>query len=151
MKAFKSIDDVLEFAIQAEQESVDFYTYLAGQSVNEPMKRVFVDFAMEEMKHKVRLTDIKINHAITLPASRVNDLKIADYIVDITPSPNMSYQDALILAMKKEKSAFRLYLLLSEETTDPLMKNLFLSLAQEEARHKLRFEMEYDEFILREN
>jgi len=28
---------------------------------------------------------------------------------------------------------------------------LFLGLAQEESRHKLRFELEYDEYVLREN
>jgi rubrerythrin len=151
MKAFKTIDDILDFAIEAEQESVDFYTYLAGQAANEPMKRVFIDFAMEEMKHKARLNDIRASNTYSLPVEKIRDLKIAEYIVDISPSPGMSYQDALILAMKKEKSAFRLYLLLSEETADPVMKNLFLSLAQEESKHKLRFELEYDEFILREN
>jgi rubrerythrin len=63
----------------------------------------------------------------------------------------MTYEEALILAMKKEKNAFRLYMMLSGETTDPSMKALFLSLAQEESKHKLRFEVEYDEYILREN
>ena len=31
------------------------------------------------------------------------------------------------------------------------MRELFLSLAQEEAKHKLRFEIEYDDMILTEN
>jgi len=31
------------------------------------------------------------------------------------------------------------------------LKNIFLSLAQEEAKHKLRFEIEYDDYILKEN
>ena len=73
------------------------------------------------------------------------------YVVDVKPAADLTYPDALILAMKKEKDAFRLYLLLSEETNDPAMKTLFLSLAQEESRHKLRFELEYDDFILKEN
>ena len=34
---------------------------------------------------------------------------------------------------------------------DPEMTNLFLGLAREEARHKLRFEVEYDEAILQGN
>jgi hypothetical protein len=37
------------------------------------------------------------------------------------------------------------------ELMDPLMKGLFHTLALEESRHKLRFELEYDEYILREN
>jgi hypothetical protein len=31
------------------------------------------------------------------------------------------------------------------------MKGLFFTLALEESRHKLRFELEYDEYILKEN
>ena len=63
----------------------------------------------------------------------------------------MTYQDALILAMNKEKSAFRLYLNLSERAPNQETKDLFMSLAQEESKHKLRFEIEYDDFIYREN
>ena len=151
MKEFKSIDDILEFAINAEQEAVDFYTNLSGRSKNEQMKKVFVDFAGEEMKHKAKLVEVKENRSFKMPEGKIRDLMISDYVIDVKPSPDMTYPDALVLAMKKEKNAFRLYLLLSEESPDPVMKNLFLSLAQEESRHKLRFELEYDDFILKEN
>ena len=151
MKEFNSIDEILDFAINAEQEAVDFYTNLSGRSKNEQMKKVFVDFAGEEMKHKAKLLEVKEKGSFRMPEGKVRDLKISDYVVDVKPTPDMTYPDALVLAMKKEKDAFRLYLLLSEESSDPPMKNLFLSLAQEESRHKLRFELEYDDFILKEN
>ena len=63
----------------------------------------------------------------------------------------MSYSDALVLAMNREKAAFKLYTRLAERAPGPELKNLFSHLAQEESKHKLRFEMEYDEFVLREN
>ena len=72
-------------------------------------------------------------------------------MVSVKPSADMTYREALVLAMKKEKAAFKLYLELSKRATTEDMKNIFLSLAQEESKHKLRFEIEYDEFILREN
>lgn len=151
MKVFNSIDEILDFAIKAEQESVDFYMDLASRSKNDPMKKVFTEFAGEEIKHKSRLMGIKEEKTLTLAVDKVMDMKIADYLVDVTPKPDMTYSDALVLAMKKEKAAFRLYSFLSEETTDPIMKRLFLTLAMEESRHKLRFELEYDEYILKEN
>ncbi len=151
MKNFQSTDDILDFAITAEQEAVDFYTSLSERSKNAQMKEVFRDFAEEEMKHKLRLLNIRETKSFDLPAERIRDLKIADYLVDVAPSADMQYADALILAMKKEKNAFRLYLMLSEETIDPIMKNIFLGLAQEESKHKLRFELEYDDYILKEN
>jgi rubrerythrin len=151
MKEFKSVDDILDFAIRAEQEAVDFYSDLASRSKNNQMKKVFREFAGEEMKHKSRLLGIREEKTLVLSGETVRDMKIADYLVDVKPTPDMTYSDALILAMKKEKNAFRLYSFLSEETTDPLLKGLFLTLALEESRHKLRFELEYDEFVLREN
>ena len=151
MKVFNSIDEILDFAIMAEQESVDFYLDLAARSKNEQIKKVFQEFAGEEIKHKSRLLGIKEEKTLILPCKTVRDMKIADYLVDVAPKPDMIYADALILAMKKEKAAFRLYSFLSEETTDPVMKGLFLTLAMEESRHKLRFELEYDEYILKEN
>jgi len=59
--------------------------------------------------------------------------------------------EALILAMKREKSAFKLYTDLSNLVKDQDIKELFRSLAQEELKHKLRFELEYDDNILGEN
>ena len=53
--------------------------------------------------------------------------------------------------MKNEKAAFRLYLDLANKVSNLEQKSLFLSLANEEAKHKLRFEIEYDEIVLKEN
>ena len=84
-------------------------------------------------------------------SSKIMDLKISDYTVEVKPSPKLDYQEALIIAMKKEKAAFRLYNDLAGVTGDANAKQLFLGLAQEEAKHKLRFEIEYDNQIMAEN
>ena len=63
----------------------------------------------------------------------------------------MDYQSALVLAMKREKAAFRLYTALAAKVDDEALRELFLRLAQEEAKHKLHFEIEYDEHVLTEN
>ena len=63
----------------------------------------------------------------------------------------MDYQHVLILAMKREKAAFKLYTDLAAAVDDAGIKAAFESLAQEEAKHKLRFEVEYDDNILIEN
>ncbi|CAK0779854.1 hypothetical protein CCP3SC15_6990002 [Gammaproteobacteria bacterium] len=55
------------------------------------------------------------------------------------------------MAMKKEKAAFKLYTDLAASTDDVGVRNTLLALAQEEAKHKLRFEIEYDDQILVEN
>ena len=151
MNEFKSIHDALNFAIQSEQEAFDFYTNLADVSKNQAMRKVFIQFAEEEKGHKKRLVAIKSEGTFELSDKKVVDLEIGDYLIDVKPSSEMSYQDALILAMKKEKSAFKLYSDLAGIVPNSNLKNIFLSLAQEEAKHKLRFEIEYDDYILKDN
>ena len=151
MKEFNSIDDILDFAINAEQEAVDFYNQLAENAKTEDMRYVFQDFAQEEISHKARLTKIKEEGVYGIENKDIADLKIADYTVNVKPTPDISYQDALVLAMNKEKAAFKLYSALARRATNEAMRDLFISLAQEESKHKLRFEIEYDEYVLREN
>ncbi len=151
MKEFNNINEILDFAIGEEQAAVDFYLQLAAQSKNSQTRKIFTDYAEEEMRHKANLLKIKEQGAFTMTDATVRDLKIAEYLVDVRPTPNMTYQEALILAMKKEKAAFRMYSKLAEKAEDPAVKSVFLNLAQEESKHKLAFEIEYDEFILKEN
>ena len=151
MEEFKSINDILDFAIVSEQEAVDFYTKLSKQATNEAMKEVFLQFAKEEMGHKARLTNIKEKQLFEFKEEKVTDLKIADYLVESEAKPDMTYQDFLIVAMNKEKAAFKLYSDLAKIAPNNELRNIFLSLAQEEAKHKLRFEIEYDDYVLKEN
>ncbi|MHC4560004.1 MAG: ferritin-like domain-containing protein [Planctomycetota bacterium] len=150
MDKFDSFDNILDFAIEKEIEANQFYTDLASKMENPAMGEVFEAFAKEELGHKAKLEAIKQGKEIQA-AANVTDLRIADYTVDVEPAPDMSYQDALILAMKKEKAAFRLYLALADQVEKADQKSLFLSLAQEEAKHKLRFEIEYDDVVLSQN
>jgi len=146
MTLWHSIDDVLNYAIGEEQAAAKFYTQLASQAKMPGMRQVLSDFAQEEMKHKAKLEAIKAGGKLK-PAEQVMDMKLADYIVDAAPSPDMNYQGVLILAMKKEKAAFKLYSDLASSTDDENVKTMFLALAQEEAKHKLRFEIEYDDML----
>jgi len=151
MKNFENVDAILDFAINEEQMAVDFYSELADVAKTDDMRQVFMEFAEEEIKHKQHLLKIKEEGFYTLEKEQITDLKIADFVVNVKPTPGMTYEDALILAMKKEKAAFKLYSALADRAPNAQLKDVFTGLAQEESKHKLRFEIEYDEFVLREN
>jgi rubrerythrin len=152
MQEFASINDVLDFAIAEEEGAVQFYKDLAANMERPEMKKVFEGFAAEEEGHKRKLNSVKGGKIPLLTNDAVLDLKIAEYVVDVDPeSESLDYQQALILAMKKEKAAFKLYSDLADSTEAAEYRNLFLALAQEEAKHKLRFEVEYDDQFLTEN
>ncbi len=152
MSTFSNVDEILEFAIDGEQAAVDLYTGLAAQAKNPSIKKAFEEYANEERGHKTKLQEVKAGKRFMKAGEKpVLDLKIADYTVDEEPGPDADYQSVLIFAMKKEKAAFRLYTDLASVTDDPGIRDLLLGLAQEEAKHKLRFEVEYDDNILIEN
>ena len=144
-----TVDEILNFAIAGEKAANRFYLDLAAKMDNDAMKKVFEDFAAEEEKHKAILEDIKQGKVIEF--EEVSDLKIADYIVDVEARPDMEYQDALILAMKREQAACAMYNRMAAVTHNQETRDTFLMLAQEEAKHKLYFETEYDQVVLKEN
>jgi rubrerythrin len=141
------MDEALGFAIGEEQAAADFYTRLAQRARTPGMKLALEDFAREEMNHKAKLEAVKAGGKLKPTAQRVADLKIADYVVDVSPDADLDYRGALIVAMKKERAAFKLYTDLARTATDKAVKATFLALAQEEANHKLRFEVEYDDMM----
>ena len=151
MKTFNSIDEILDFAIKSEQNAFNFYTKLSAIAENIAMKDMFQEFAEEEKMHKKRLEKIKEEKNFEVEDVKVQDLKISEYTVDVKQSDNMTYQEALLLAMKREKNAYKLYTDLAKIAPNERMLKLFRSLANEEAKHKLRFEIEYDDEVLREN
>ncbi len=142
---YNSIDDILDFAIREEQAAADFYTDLAHNADNSAMRDALLEFSREEKAHKTRLIAVKKDASLMPAGPTTPDLKIADYTIDVAISSDMSYQDALIVAMKKEKAALKMYTDLAAAATDASLKQTLLALAQEEAKHKLRFEMEYDD------
>ncbi len=146
-----TIDEILDFAIQMEQDAVDMYTVLAGKTTAPSAKVAFEEYADEERVHKSKLQEIKTGKRLVHGLKPVLDLKISDYIQEKPLGDNPDYQDILIFAIQQEKIAFKLYTRLSEQAQDEGIKELLLSLAQEEAKHKLRFEIEYDDNIYQEN
>jgi rubrerythrin len=150
MEHFESAEEVLDFAIERETESHDFYMKMAERMENQKMREVFEQFASEEMGHKMKLEAVK-HGEILLGQREVMSLGIADYVVDVEPRPDMDYAEALVLAMKKEKAAYRLYLDLAAVAIDEELTDMFLLLSQEEAKHKLRFEIEYDRVVMKDN
>jgi len=151
-RTFGSVNEVLDFAIAGEIEASEFYTALAARMDAPAMKKAFEEFAAEERGHRAKLEAVKRGeHSFGARAKQVQSLGLADYLVAERPTAQMEYAQALVLAMKKEKAAFKLYSDLAAAAPDDALRDLFLSLAAEEARHKLRFEVEYDDFVLKED
>jgi rubrerythrin len=148
----EKFEELLAFAIEQEQAAVEFYTELAGKVTDDHVKHTLLEFANQERGHKAKLEAVRQGRKLGAVAkTNVPDLKIADYLVEVEVTPDLSFQGALIIAMKKEKAAYRLYMDMAAAAPDKDTRDLFLFLAREEANHKLNFEVQYDDLIYQEN
>ena len=146
-----TVDEILDYAIDQEQQAADFYANLAGRAEKAGMKDILLEFAAEEKRHKERLLAVKSGDHELTPEQEVLDLKISDYLVEVDATDDISYQDALIVAMKRERAAYELYSDMAAKIPESKLREVFVGLAREEAKHKLFFESEYDERVLMDN
>jgi rubrerythrin len=120
----------------------------AADRLTEALNFAIEAFAREEQGHEARLRRIQAKGMRPAGNPQVQDLKIADYQVKMELRPDMTYRELLMLAMQKELAANRLYTALADTTSDAKLSRIFRQLAQEEARHKLKFETEYDNLMV---
>ncbi len=150
MGDFDSVDEILEFAIIREVEANEFYMDLARRLESPAMRELVLEFAEEELEHKAKLELEAMKEGIVVTAAeKVAEFKIADYMSDVELSDDMGYKDLLILAAKKERRSLRLYIDLAAIVENTDSRETLLSLAVEEAKHEARFEIEYDEVLLK--
>jgi rubrerythrin len=144
---FKTIDEVLDFAIKKEEEAAALYASLAEKMSRPGMREAFLDFSKEEQKHKERLLEVKAQGFTDVSEEQVADLNVEATVGEPEVDPNMTYAEVLRFAMKAEKAAFKMYTGLAA-LAPPSLVGVFQMLALEEAKHKLRFEIEYEDHVL---
>ncbi len=145
----KKFEEVIQFAIQRESESVDFYNRASQITKFSGTQELFLDFAKQEEGHRRLLQDLDMDKLVKARIESVPDLKISDYMIDSELKPDSSYAEILRVAMKREEQSVKLYTVLKEPTTDPDLKRLFTFLAGEESKHKYKLEKIYDDEILK--
>jgi rubrerythrin len=145
-------NEIIAFAIDKEQEAVDLYSDLASRAQSPSGKILFKELADMEKGHKTKLEKLDMAYFTSQELKAPEDLKIADYLVDVELTSDATYQDIVLFAAKREKAAFDLYSDLARiYVTIPDIKKIFDVLAQEEAYHKLKLEREYDEVVYKED
>jgi rubrerythrin len=144
-------DEIIQFAIDGEQEAIDAYTTASEIVTRGNVKEMLLGLARQEQMHKRKLESIDRVRVAEAAIVNVPDLKIADFMDNVTISADMDYQDILAVAMKREQRAHNLYTALASNADDEELKKVFELLAQEEAGHKLALEKEYDEHVLTDN
>jgi rubrerythrin len=148
---FANIQEILDFAVKREEEAARAYADLQSRTRSQSLKKLLAELENDEKRHKELLLGLTGVQPSSLTVSRVPDLKISDYLIAEPASGDMTFQDLLILAAKKEQKAVDLYGELRGLVSDTEHKKLFEFLMMQEQSHKLRLETEYDKHVMTED
>jgi rubrerythrin len=143
MRKLSSMSDVLDFAISGESMAAELYTKMAATAENPWMRKTLEDFAQQELRHYEKLKAVRAGRN-ALVHEKIGGLGIAEKLDSVEPHPDMDYPELLVFAIKKENASRGLYTRLASIFTEPELQETFLTLAEQEAEHKRRFEMEYE-------
>jgi rubrerythrin len=139
--------EILDFAIAPEQEAVSFYRDLQSEAKFLSQKEFLTELEAMERGHIVVIENIRKTGVAPEDIQKTPNLKISEYLTVDADQLDLTYQNILIKAMKREEASLQLYSELSQKFANQEIAQLFRRLAADEAKHKLRFEQLYDEFI----
>ncbi len=148
---FHSVTEIITFAIGREIEAAEAYDRMAGSAATPGLRELLRSLRDEERAHRRLLEGLTPDQIGRFEPSLVPDLKIVDTLADETFAPDMTLQDLLILAARKEKEAVELYESLARAGEAAGLQQTFLFLAGQEKNHKLKLEAEYERRVLQEN
>lgn len=147
------ITEVIDFALERERESQDMYLDYARKTDRIGFRQLLLSMADMEKEHENKLKELKErkDQASLLSAAQSIKARLTDFMVPAEFSPDMDYEDFLVLIIKREEKAQKLYEELESLAANTEMKELFSWLAEEEKKHKAWAQDRYDLEILKDN
>ena len=151
---FRSIQELLQFALSKEQASGRFYRDLAARMKDPASRQLMESLALQEDKHYQSIMLELNKQGYSVPADispEEEDYTWEERLEIDDQARNMNCIDVLALAIQKERAAFQLYAQLLGLARDAQFRTMLLELAEEEVRHMLQLEAEYDILMHKEN
>ncbi|MDO5018347.1 MAG: ferritin family protein [Lagierella massiliensis] len=134
---------VVDFAINEEEASYQFYMDACNKLEDKTLKNTFINLANEEMDHKKFLITYRDNEGESMSISQPVDYEISETLDMPELSTDMSFPDAMALAIKREEDAMNMYQALANASNDEAKKEVFINLKNMEQLHKSRLEEMY--------
>lgn len=139
----KKVREIIEFAIDNEIETYEFYKEAVKKVSDSYLVKTFENLADEELEHKEFLKDFLNSDKNELTLSKPTDYHIAETVDAPKLTTDMTFKEAIQLAMKKEEESMEMYKHLSEKAEDEESKNIFRELVTMEEMHKVKLEKIY--------
>jgi rubrerythrin len=144
-----SFAEIISYAKIGEDNAIAFYQNAAKKASRKEVRQFLEELVKMEQAHKKHLEELlaKFEKGKKVPKLRkaVQTLGYAEYIKPAAIDADSSYKDVLEAAMAKEREAVETYENLARLVDDPEAKQVFTVLHEEEKKHLMRFETEYDD------
>lgn len=150
MNCFKTLQDVITFAVEKEEAAYQLYHTTAQRVQSPAARKMLEEMAAQELGHKRMMEAMTQEKLAQYSFDKVPDMKIGDYLVDVDVKADMDFRDVLVFAMKSEEAAYQLYTAAENLASDPDIKSALRLMATEEKKHKFHLETMYDDKILAE-
>jgi rubrerythrin len=143
----KILNDLLDTAIQDEIAAQKFYLGAMEKTKNVRLKDFFRSLAEEEKGHERILSGVKemglYDGTMPVDEETVKKIEGAHVIPNEEPIEEMSLEQAMEVAMKKETKASQIYGQMGKQYTQEELKKLFSSLSADESRHARIIDEQY--------
>lgn len=137
----EEFDETMSVATGREMEANAFYSRVAKAVRNTDVKRIFEELAGDEMGHFELLSKFKSDSTLPLKiAAPGPDYHVAEATELPAFSDDMQPREAIALAMKKEQQAVEFYRGMAARASDPVVRDIFVNLANMELAHKQKLE-----------
>ena len=140
--------EIFEFAIAREVGAYDFYMQLSERQTDPIAKDLLKSLADEELEHKSKLEfEIIKQGRVVKDSEDWSELEKVYPSIEVEDASDISYREALKIAIEKEEMSFRLYADMASRMIDEQSRDMLYSLAEEEVNHKLRCTAQYNTLI----
>jgi rubrerythrin len=144
---FKTLDDVLKYAIDKEKKSSKLYLMFQKKVKDQAARKLLGELAEQESGHRKLLEEALQTHKTHKIGGKceVADMKLTDYMVERELGPDSDPQDVMMYAMQMEKLSYDFYKELLKNYKGTKIAAALAKLTEEERCHKETLEKEYEE------
>ena len=141
----KTVSEIINLAIEREEEAYHFYMDIYGK-VTEPAVKDTLEFiAREEKKHRDFLVNYR-DGGFGVDSLRMNDpidYKIAEHLQEPEVTQEMRSEDVYLVAAHRENRSYHFYSELAGLHTEGELNEMLVKIASEELKHKEKMEYLY--------
>jgi len=135
-----AIKEIIEVAIQREEDYYNFFFAYAKQLEDDEYKKLFYELAQEELEHKESLKAVIYEQIDKYDMTRLSELQTAGFLTPLKISCELSVKEIWKAIIDKKKETYAFYKLVAQMAPTQKLKSFYQNLANIELALNKRLE-----------